>query len=140
MDRVVGFSGHIGHSDVLKAELLGLYNGLKMAWDRGHRELICYTDSMNAKILIPDHNIEFHRYATIIQEIRDLVVLPWSVELLHTLREGNMSADHLAKLGASGEEKLRVFESPPPDLQVLLASDVAGVLFPRGYPNAGVTV
>lgn len=28
---LLGFSGHIGHADVLKAELLGLYNGLELA-------------------------------------------------------------------------------------------------------------
>lgn len=40
---IFGFSGHIGHSDVLKAELLGISTGLKLSWERGIRELTCYT-------------------------------------------------------------------------------------------------
>lgn len=95
---------------------------------------------MNAKILIQEHNIQYHRYATVIHDIRDLLALPWSVALLHTLREGNMCADHLAKLGASGVEKLCVFDTPPPGLQVFLASDAARIAFPRGYPNADLLV
>lgn len=131
---IYGFNGHIGYSDVLKAELLGLLNGLKLAWDRGHRNLRCYTDSLNAKILIQGQSIAYHKYATIVQEVRDLLALPWHVDLQHTLREGNMCADHLAKMGAAGREKLRTFASPPPDLSVLLAGDAAGVTYPRGYP------
>lgn len=136
---LVGFSGHIGHSDVLKAELNGILNGLKIAWERGYRNLLCYTDSMNAKTLIQDQSIDFHRYATIVQEIRDLLNLPWSVDLLHTLREGNMCADHLAKLGATCDTKLLIFENPPPDLQVALAGDAAGIFYPRGYPHADLS-
>lgn len=129
-----GFSGNIGHLDVLKAELCSLLNGLKLAWEHGYRYLFCCTDSMNAKILIQDHSIDFHKYATIVQEIKDLLDLPWRVELLHTLQEGNVSVDHLAKVGATRQEKLCLFETPPPDLQVLLPGDAASVALPNGHP------
>lgn len=137
---VCGFSGHIGHSEVLKAELMRIISGLKLAWDRGFRNITCYTDSLVAKLLINEHNIEFHRFATIIQEIRDFLALPWTVELKHTLREGNMCADHLAKLGARSDVKLQIFETPPSDLHLLLTGDAAGVAYPRGYPNGDMFV
>lgn len=130
-----GFSGHVGISDVLKAELLGIYNGLKLAWDRGYRHLTCYTDSLIAKNLIVEHSDTYHIYATIIQDIRDLLDLPWRTELLHILREGNQCADHLAKMGAGDDANLRIFESPPLEMNLCLAADTAGVSFPRGYPR-----
>lgn len=130
-----GFSGHIGLFDVLKAELLGILNGLKIAWDRGFRDIICYTDSMNAMQLIKEQQADFHRYATIVQEIKDLLILPWKVAMHHTLREGNQSADLLAKWGASISDQLKIFEVPPPEMGLVLAGDVAGVAFPRGFPH-----
>lgn len=130
-----GFSGHIDFSDILKAELLGISNGLQLAWDRGFRNLICYTDSLHAKSLITDQVIVYHRYASILQEIRDLLALPWTVGLRHVLREGNQCADHLAKFGANNAFVLKIFDSPPPDLYVCLSGDAAGVSFPRGFPN-----
>lgn len=130
-----GFCGHIGFSDVLKAELSGILFGLRLAWDRGYKTLICYTDSLNAKILITDQDITYHRYAAILQDIRDLMKLPWSVELVHTLREGNQCADLLAKKGAASEAGLQIFNTPPPDLKVSLIGDATGVSFPRGFPR-----
>lgn len=130
-----GFSGHIGISDVLKAELLGIFNGLKLAWERGIRNLICYTDSLIARKLITEQTEIFHRYASIIQDIKDQMILPWRIDLRHTLREGNQSADHLAKLGANNVEQLQIFEKPPLDLCSHLDGDAAGISFPRGYPR-----
>lgn len=130
---ILGFSGHIGHSVILKAELLAILNGLKLAWERGFKVLYCYTDLMHALSLIKEQQGEFHRHATIIQDIRDLLAFPWKVEMHHTLREGNQCADFFAKLGASDTTKLRIFLSPPPDLGVSLAGDAAGVSFPRGF-------
>lgn len=132
---IYGFSGHVGHSDVLKAELLGIFNGLKISWEKGVREVTCYTDSMNAMTLIKEQQIAYHSYATIIQDIKDLLILPWKVDLQHVLREGNQCADLLAKMGASDDVKLRLFDVPPPNLCVTLAGDAAGVAFPRGYPQ-----
>jgi hypothetical protein len=36
------FSGSVGFSNVLPVELLALYDGLRMAWDKGLRTLVCY--------------------------------------------------------------------------------------------------
>lgn len=120
---------------MLKAELLGIFHGMRITWDRGYRNLTCFTDSLNAKILIQEQDINFHRYAAIIQDIRELMNLPWWVELKHTLREGNQCADQLAKRGAYSGEKLQIFTSPPSDLSASLGGDAAGVSFPRGFPR-----
>jgi len=40
-----GFAGNVGISTVIHVELLALYYGLKAAWERGYRDVICYSDS-----------------------------------------------------------------------------------------------
>jgi len=47
-----GFSGFIGISNNLHAELLAITHGLKLSWDKGHQNVICYSDSMCAIKLI----------------------------------------------------------------------------------------
>lgn len=69
-------SGHIDILDVLKVEFLGIFNGLNLAWRRGFRYLICYTDSLNARNLMTEQFEVYHIYASMIQDIRDLMVLP----------------------------------------------------------------
>ncbi|KAJ1441335.1 Reverse transcriptase-like [Sesbania bispinosa] len=54
-----------------------------------------------------------HKYASIIPDIQTLLRAPWDVSFKHTLREGNQSADHLAKFGVSSSEELVVLDDPP---------------------------
>lgn len=42
---IQGFAENIGFSNILHAELLGVYYGLVMAWEVGCSELWCYFDS-----------------------------------------------------------------------------------------------
>lgn len=37
-----GFAGNIGFSNILHAELLAVYHGLRLAWEFGMSELVCY--------------------------------------------------------------------------------------------------
>jgi len=39
-----GFVGNVGISTIIHIELLGLYHGLKLAWEIGYMEVICYSD------------------------------------------------------------------------------------------------
>ena len=43
---IVGFSGFSGFSGNLKPELLAIYFGIKLAWDRGFRHVMCVSDSL----------------------------------------------------------------------------------------------
>lgn len=132
---IFGFSGHISHAEILKAELIGIFQGLNLARNRGIRILICYSDSMSALKLIADQHNSFHKYATITQDIKDLLALPWRVDLRHMLREGNQCADYFAKLGAASVEKLQIFEVRPVELRLCLSGDAAGTAYPSGYPR-----
>lgn len=86
---ISGFGGFIGHSDNLHVELLAIPPILSL---------------YHAISLVLGPTLEFHRYATIVQDIKDLLLLQWDVRLLHTLHKGNHCADCLAKMGASSDE------------------------------------
>jgi len=47
-----GFVGNIGFSNILHAELLAVYNGLRIAWDFGMSESVCYSNSKTVMKLI----------------------------------------------------------------------------------------
>lgn len=95
------FFGSIGVSDNTRAELATLFFGLKFTWDSGERHLICYSDSLLAIELVKKVVASTHRDATLIWGIQDLMVCDWELELAHTLRKGNGSADRFLKIGAS---------------------------------------
>lgn len=72
----LGFSSHLGYTDILKAELSAILH-----------ELIIYCNaSFTLKFsLIPN----LHRYVSIIQAIKRLCLLPWEVDFAHILSENN---------------------------------------------------
>ncbi|XP_058746235.1 putative F-box/FBD/LRR-repeat protein At5g22610 [Vicia villosa] len=43
--RVHNFLDNIGYSNIFRAELMTLYHGLRMAWELGIKDLMCYSDS-----------------------------------------------------------------------------------------------
>ncbi|CAJ2635744.1 unnamed protein product [Trifolium pratense] len=51
---VHGFSGNIGFSNILHAELMALYHGLLLAWELNIKDLRCYSDSATAIKLITE--------------------------------------------------------------------------------------
>lgn len=48
------FHGHVGHTSILQAELLGLLHGLQTCLDKGFRRIICHSDSLQAVQLVQD--------------------------------------------------------------------------------------
>jgi len=93
-------------------------------------ELACYSDSLLAVNLIKEDLNQFHVYAVLIQNIKD-IMSSLQVNLHHTLREGNQCADFIAKHGAANDGNLTLHSSPPEDLLPLLRTDELGVLFLR---------
>jgi ribonuclease HI len=126
-----GFYGNIGVSNIMHAELLALYHGLQLAWELNIRELLCYSDSGTAIKLITEPVDEWHHYAAILHNIKDILARNWRVKIIHTLREGNACADFLAKFGAHNNEALSVMASPPAGLNLLLLADASGTWFNR---------
>jgi ribonuclease HI len=126
-----GFSGFIPDSkDILLAELTALHRGFLLAVAMGIEDLACYSDSLLSINLITGRASNFHAYAVLIQDIKDLLSAH-NFSVHHCLREGNQCADFMAKLGASSNEECLVHASPPHELLVLIRNDAIGTSFPR---------
>jgi len=126
-----GFAGNIGFSNILHAELLSVYHGLRMAWEFGILELWCYSDSKTAIKLISEPVNTWHHCAAIIYNIKELLSRDWHVHMHHTIREGNACADYLAKLGAGSHETYRSIATPPARISLLLLADASRISFSR---------
>lgn len=97
---------------------------------RNHtHQILCYSDCLVVLDMIYKPLSLFHKYVSLIQNIRDKLQLEWSVTMKHTLREGNATAVFIAKLGASSAFSLRTFDSPPPAIVHLLLVDASRVAF-----------
>lgn len=128
---IYGFGGNIGFSSILQAELLALYHGLRVAWDQGHRHLVCYSDSTLAIQLVNTTVNPWHLFAPIISNIKDLMARDWHLQLSHTWREANATADFMAKMGANCNEAWQEFAEPPDGILPLLQDDALRVQFAR---------
>lgn len=132
-DRVwiSGFLDFLGEDDNLKAELVAIYRGAKLAWDMECRRVVVYSDSTAAIELVVQPCNPCHQYAAIVHLIQDLLQKQWTVELTHTLREGNQIADWLAKAGARQSLPWEVLVSLPVALGLSLLADSWRVFYPR---------
>lgn len=126
-----GFFGSIGIATSLQAKLWALYHGLNLAWNRGFRDVICYSDSQTAISLVKDQVPIFHHCAALIKSVQDLLRKEWFISLHHTLREGNQCADYLAKMGANQHDGFHLLVSVPSGISSILLTDSCGVNFLR---------
>jgi hypothetical protein len=68
----------------------------------------------------------------LICRIRDMINLPWHVQINHTLREGNRCADWLASYSLTKDSFVSiVLEVPPRELQSILFDDISGAYMPK---------
>ncbi|XP_057425690.1 uncharacterized protein LOC130719059 [Lotus japonicus] len=122
-----GFYGFKDDPHILHLELLAIFHGLSMAWDRGARDVECQSDSLDAVTLVNSAPPSRHMYASLIWDIKDLLGHEWQVVVLHTLREGNVCADFLAKFGASRDRSIVAIDHPLDEMSMLLLADALGV-------------
>jgi ribonuclease HI len=128
---IQGFVGNIGFSNILHAELLGVYYGLAMVWEIDCSELWCYSDSKLAIKLISEPVNTWYHYAAILHHVKEILARDWQVHLLHTLREGNAYVDYLDKKGARNLEGYTPIVVPPVEINFLLLAYASGVSFIR---------
>ncbi|KAK4283181.1 hypothetical protein QN277_000163 [Acacia crassicarpa] len=115
------FRGEEG--DCLTAELWGCLHGLKLAWDRGYRNVILEVDSADAVELIRNSISDTHEDRYLVEEIQALVHRDWTVETKLISRRGNIVADHLAKLSLSSFPGFHLISIPDMELARLLERD-----------------
>lgn len=116
-----GFSGNIGISNNLHAELLGLFRGLMLAWEKDYRATKYCTESALTLHLVSVDLNQWHFYASVIKNFKNSLLWNWRVDLEHTLR--NACVDFLAKLGAHGSSCWTLYDTPPAGMDNLLLVD-----------------
>jgi ribonuclease HI len=126
-----GFYGTAARPNVLYAEIMAIHHGLEFCWNKGFRNVVCYSDSLQAVTLVKEGVSPFHSFANELQKICQLRSRDWTVLFEHTFREGNRCADHLAKLGAASNSSLVIISVPPLELTSLLQADAEGVAIVR---------
>ncbi|PNX62002.1 ribonuclease H, partial [Trifolium pratense] len=90
-------------------------------------ELWCYSDSGTAIKLITESVDEWHHYATILLNIKDILARDWRAKIAHTLREGNACAELSLELAAT----FSLMASPPARINLPLLADASGIWFYR---------
>ncbi|GAU32935.1 hypothetical protein TSUD_153520 [Trifolium subterraneum] len=124
---VHGFFGNLGVTNILHAEFMAINKGLILAWELNITDLWCYSDFVTAIKLLNEPVDEWHHYAAIITNIKDILNRDLRrVSILHTFREGNACADYLAKHGANNNEVLSSIANPPPGLNLFLLAYASG--------------
>ncbi|XP_057450413.1 uncharacterized protein LOC130741919 [Lotus japonicus] len=76
---IASFYGSKSDTDILLLELLGIFHGLSMAWDLGHRVVECQSNSLHVVELVLATPSVRHMYASLIWDINDLMDRPWRV-------------------------------------------------------------
>ncbi|KAL4320177.1 hypothetical protein GQ457_18G016630 [Hibiscus cannabinus] len=94
--RIV-FSRFVGICSVLEAELWGVVEGLRLAWDAGYRRSVLEVDSLEVFRLIHGHSSGVRSF-NMVHSITDFLHKDWTVQICHIPRSANMVADALAKL------------------------------------------
>ncbi|KAJ6914941.1 hypothetical protein NC651_017045 [Populus alba x Populus x berolinensis] len=95
-----------------------------------HEDLV-NLDSIDAIKLIKDDVNPFHKYSSIVLEIKEMTTRMWQVDPQHAFGESNSSADYLAKNAASVRAGNQVLEVPPSGVASLLLAYSMGIFYPR---------
>jgi ribonuclease HI len=127
-----GYARKIGSCDALHAEMWGMYIGMDLARRQGITHLQVESDSKVLVDMVTGNCNTNGNISTLIRRIRDLKNMNWQVQINHTWREGNKSADWLANFSFNFNSfDLHVMETLARELQSLLFYDISGACMPR---------
>ena len=125
-----GFLANLGVCSITIAKVWGAFYGLKLAWDKGLRNVLLEMDSTSAISLITDKVNPLHPFALVIKRVHDLIQRSWNVRIKHIFREANRAADGLANLGHSHDLVVVFYSFSPIVLSSILWDDLVGVALP----------
>jgi ribonuclease HI len=131
---VKGFSRKIGITNSLAAELWGLRDGLILAHQIHIKKIIIELDAKAVLDLVHPAiftSISHHPYGALISDCRSLIQNFEEAHLQHTFREGNATADLLAKAGKKLLCPFVYFDEPPLFAVSQVLADCRGVKYPR---------
>ena len=112
---------NIGACPIIVAEIWGINYVLLLAWNKRFRQIMLEVDSSNAIDLINKEFNPKHPYASVINNVQQLLHSNWMVRV----------ADFLASCGHTVHLGVCFYDFPPTDLGAILRDDLARVSFPR---------
>ncbi|CAI0401383.1 unnamed protein product [Linum tenue] len=127
------FAMNLGGGSITRAELMGILQGLRCAWELGVRKVLLQTDSQ-AAIRIIEAATNTHPHYHIVLQVRRMVQCNWEVRIEHIYRESNMVADFLASTGHDLLVEIHPILAPDLRLHYWLLFDLVGSQTPRLVP------
>lgn len=125
----------MGSCNVLRAELLALLNGLKVARSMSIPKEIFETDSKAIISYVLRRSPINIQHKSLVEDITSLLRLPdWQVFLHHSFGDANKCADFIAKAGFDAPLELQIVSSVNPTLGNFVLNDCNG-----GYTSRFVT-
>ena len=70
----------------------------------------------------------YHIYDSILVDIGELLHRSWTMKVTHVLHEANSCADIMAKIGANGQDGLKLWQDPPQQVLSSLLANSLGVV------------
>ncbi|CAJ2664280.1 unnamed protein product [Trifolium pratense] len=126
-----GFSKKLGNCSAYEVELWGVYEGLRLAWERGFKKVELRVDSMVVAYTLKNGSKGSVVGWRLVQQIRRFLELDWEIKICHSYREANKCADALANIGCQQESTLMIYEHCLAQLSSLLLADVMEIATPR---------
>jgi len=79
-----------GSFEILHAEFHVIYQELLLANKQlKDHDMVCFMDFLLCVNILCGHTSRFHKFTTLIQDIKDLLHQNWRVRIAHSLREGH---------------------------------------------------
>ncbi|CAN1759332.1 Putative ribonuclease H protein At1g65750 [Linum perenne] len=63
---IASYAANLGSCSIMRAELRGILDGMRMAWDRGIRKLCIQTDSRAAVAILENDDLHGHRHSSLV--------------------------------------------------------------------------
>ncbi|KAK9030511.1 hypothetical protein V6N11_031937 [Hibiscus sabdariffa] len=134
-DWLLGFFRKVGVYSVLEAELWGVAEGLRLAWDVGIQVMLFEVDNGNVARIVQD-KARVSGLHELVPTISELVGRDWVVRVRQIRRSANMVADGMANLVRSfyvsslldNGLATQVFSMPRDEVVTLVLDDVSPVL------------
>ncbi|KAF7842178.1 ribonuclease H [Senna tora] len=127
---ICGFVANLGLSNVLSAELWGIYYGVKIAWEKGFRKIIVECDSFLAVKQLSGTTNNVNICHPVSHSIKDMLNFKWDVQIKLISRSENLCADTMAKKGLSLKNGLALLDDPPSYVSKLIEADFFGDIGP----------
>ncbi|PKI41804.1 hypothetical protein CRG98_037804 [Punica granatum] len=128
---IEGFAHNVGFATSVIAELWGALIGLQYAWDLGLWRIVLEVDSEVVKLMITRPSPTAASTKLLVEDIRELLIRDWQVQICHPYREDNACADWMGRLVTRLSPGSHFYAHPPSGDLPLLLGDLSGASLPR---------